>query len=448
MFLGIDIGTSKVAAVITDRAGALAAAASAQHGADLPAPAGRSEQDAEALLAAAWRLVGELPSEARARVSAVGVTGQVHGCALVDASGRTLSPMVTWQDQRCEQTPGFLAELQARTGHRLCTGFAPATMAWLLARDALPADAACAANIIDLLTQRLCGLARPVTDTTQAASWGLFDLQRLAWDEEAIAASGIPRRLFPDVLACGLRAGALAAGPARELGLPAGIPVAAGIGDNQASIVAALRQPQRQLLLSLGTGGQLSAVMPAGTRVERAPAAASWEYRAHVDGLYAVVAASLAAGSAWKWLAGLCASWMRDLGGTPPAEAEVYERLNALGAEAAASGAGAGLVVRPSLLAERHDPSLRGSIEGIEPGNMGLGAFAWALAQGIVRTLRDMMPREALQGRTSVVGTGNALRRNPLLRAAAEAVFGVRLEVPESREEAAVGAALVASRLA
>jgi sedoheptulokinase len=126
----------------------------------------------------------------------------------------------------------------------------------------------------------------------------------------------------------------------------------------------------------------------------------------------------------------------------------VYDLLNALGAAAQESGAGAGLVVSPSLLAERHDPSLRARIEGIEPGNMGLGALAWALAQGIVRNLRDMMPADTLSGRTAVVGTGNALRRNIVLRRAAEAVFRLDLIVPESREEAAVGAAVVTSRLA
>lgn len=448
MFLGIDIGTSKVAAVITDGRGALAAAASAQHGADLRAPAGHSEQDTDRLLTTAWRLVRELPAELRARVLAAGVAGQMHGCVLVGQAGQPVSPLYTWQDQRCEQTPGFLADLEARTGHRLSTGFAAATIAWLAARDAIPAGASAAATIADLLVQRLCALRRPVTDTTQAASWGLFDIARLAWDEAAVAASRIPRSLLPEVRPSGSRAGTLGAGPARELGLAAGIPVAVGIGDNQASIVAGLEQPRSQMLLSLGTGGQLSAVMPAGTRVERTAAAASWEYRPYLDGLYAAVAASLAAGSAWKWLAGLCASWMRDLGGSPPAEAEVYDRLNSLGAEAARAGAGQGLVVRPSFLAERHDPALRGSIEGIDPGNMGLGALAWALAQGIVSTLREMMPQQALQGRAAVVGTGNALRRNPLLRAAAEKVFSLPLVVPESREEAAVGAAVAASRLA
>ncbi len=448
MFLGIDVGTSKVAAVIADARGALQAVASSPHHADLPVPAGHSEQDVQVLIATAWQLVRGLPAGLLATVRGIGVAGQMHGCALVDAKGRAVTPVFTWQDQRCEQSPGFLADLGARTGRRLSTGFGPATMAWLIARDAVPAGAVAAATITDLLVQRLCALPLPVTDTTQAASWGFLDLQRLSWDEDAIATSRVPRRFFPQVLPCGAQAGRLAAGPAQELGLPAGTPVAVSIGDNQASIVAALSQPQRQVLLTLGTGGQLSAVLPAGTRVEATVAPASWEYRPYMGGLYAAVAASLAGGSAWKWLAGLCASWMRDLGTTPPDEAAVYDRLNSLGADAAAAGAGAGLIVSPSFLAERHDPSLRGRIEGIDPSNMSLGSLAWALAQGIVGNLRDMMPSGSLRGRAAVVGTGNALRRNPLLRAAAEAVFGLPLIMPESREEAAVGAALVASRLA
>ncbi len=449
MFLGIDIGTTKVAAVIVDRGGALLAAASEPHRADLPAPEGRSEQDAEAMLAAAWRLVRGLPAGLRARVAAVGASGQMHGFAFVDRSGRAASPLYTWQDQRCERTPGFLSALEQRTGYRLSTGFAPATMAWLLAHAAETASAAAAAcTICDLAVQRLCGLPLPVTDTTHAASWGLFDRRRLAWDETAIAASGIPRRFFPEVLACGARAGSLAAGPARELGLAAGIPVAAGIGDNQASLAAALREPRAQLLLSLGTGGQLSAVLPAGAAVDFAECAGSFEYRPYLDGLYAAVAASLSAGSAWKWLADLAASWMRDLGRVPLVEAEIYARLNELGEQARETGAAGELAVYPSFLAERHDPSLRGRIEGIAAANMGLGPLAWALAQGIVRNLRDMMPAWTLQGRTALVGTGNALRRNPLLQAAARSVFGLPLLLPESREEAAVGAALVAGRLA
>ena len=446
MFLGLDLGTTKVAAVIVDAGGSLRSAASRPHGADLPALAGRSEQDAEALLAVAWRLAAGFPAELRARVRAIGVTGQMHGLSFVDFAGRPVSPLFTWQDQRCEQTPGFLAELQERTGHRLSTGFAAATMAWHQGNGGFPGAAEAACSICDLAVQRLCGLGRPVTDTTLAASWGLFDRSRLAWDEAAIAASGIPRRFFPELLPCGSGAGSLAAGPARELGLAVGIPVAAGIGDNQASIVAALTEPASQILLTLGTGGQLSVVLPADARIAWTAAAASHEYRPYLDGLYAAVAASLCGGSAWKWLAETAAAWMSNLGSAPPSEDDLYQRLNELGAEASRGGT-TGPLVTPSFLAERHDPALRGRIEGIDLSNMSLGPLAWALAQGIARNLRDMVPGWTLQGRTAVVGAGNALRRNPVLRAAAQAVFGLPLLMPEGREEAAVGAALVASRL-
>jgi sedoheptulokinase len=452
MFLGIDMGTSKVAAVVADPSGAVLAAASEPHAADLAAPAGHSEQDAEAMVATAVRLVAGLPAALRRGVAGIGVTGQVHGFCFVGDDGRAVSPQVTWQDQRCEQSeqaPGLLARLRDRTGYRLSTGFAPATMTWMLERGGFPTGASAACNICDLVVQRLCGLKRPVTDTTQAASWGFFNLRWLSWDEAAITASGLPRGFFPQVLPCGAQAGTLAEVQARALGLKAGIPVAAALGDNQASLVSSLTEPASQVLLTLGTGGQVSAVLPPGAEIDLAAPATSYEYRPHIAGLYAAVSASLCGGSAWKWLAELCASWAADLACKARPLPAIYERLNELGAAAAAGGAErTGLVVHPSFLAERHEPLLRGRIEGIDPRNMGLGALAWATARGIVANLRDMMPAWSLQGRAAVVGTGNALRRNPLLRDAAAAVFGLPLRLPAGSEEAAAGAAAVAARLA
>ncbi|MBE3068787.1 MAG: hypothetical protein IMZ66_00985, partial [Planctomycetes bacterium] len=200
MYLGIDVGTSKVAAVIADASGALVAVASSPHGADLPAPAGRAEQDAAALVAAAWARVVDLPADLRRRVRAVGVTGQMHGVVVLDAAGAPLAPLVTWQDGRC-LAPGetLLADLAARTGYTLRSGFGGATLAWLVGRGAWPEGAAAAATIHDLVVARLCGHARPVTDPTDAASWGLFDLRALTWDDRAAAAAGIPAGVLPEV---------------------------------------------------------------------------------------------------------------------------------------------------------------------------------------------------------------------------------------------------------
>jgi sugar (pentulose or hexulose) kinase len=106
-----------------------------------------------------------------------------------------------------------------------------------------------------------------------------------------------------------------------------------------------------------------------------------------------------------------------------------------------------GLRFKPSFLGERHDPTLRASIEGIGLDNFDAGALASALAEGILLNMREMMPAWAFEGRSRAVASGNALRKLSIMRHHARRVFGLPLTLPESREEAACGAAIVASRL-
>ena len=440
MYLGIDIGTGKAAAVLVDGSGEGAAAECLPHGADRPAPPGRSEQDPEVLLESAWACVRRLPAGGRARVRGIGVTGQMHGVALLDAEGRFVSPLFDWRDGRCLEAD-FLERLRRATGRRLRTGCGCATLAWLSAAGLLPGASASASAIQDCAVSRLCGSARPVTDPTDAASFGLFDAIRGSWEEEAVRAAGIPRRLLPEVVPGGSRAGFLSGRMAEALGLPEGVPVAAALGDNQASLMATLREPERELALTLGTGGQLSAVMPASDRLRAPGDGDPFELRPYPGGLVVAVAAALCGGSAWKWLADSAASWSRALGLPELPPDAVFAALNRLGLEA-----GPGPEVRPHFLGERHDPGLRGSIHGIDLGNFTLGGLARGLAEGICSTLRDMLPPQAREGRVRVRASGNALRRNPLLLSSAERAFGVPVILGEAREEAAVGAALMALR--
>jgi sedoheptulokinase len=438
MYLGIDIGTTKVAAVVIDGGRRLRAVASRLHGARRPAPAGRAEQDAPALLDAAWSAVRDLPAALRREVRSVGVTGQMHGVVLLDRGGGPCSPLITWQDGRCLEN-GFLDELSARTGRALSTGFGCATLAWLLRREGLPPSAVAASTIHDLAAARLCGRFPPVTDPTDAASWGLFDLAASAWDARALAAAGVPPALLPRVVPCGSRAGEVAAEMAGLLGLAAGIPVAAAIGDNQASLLATLREPDKELALTLGTGGQVSSVLPAGAKIDWAAPTPMFEYRPYPGGRYAVVAASLCGGAAWAWLADTALGWLKELGLPAPPRDELFVRLNDLGLAAADA-----VVVHPHFLGERHRPLLRGSVEGIGLANLGLGSLARGLARGIVASLRDMLPPWALAQRVRVIGSGNALRRNVLLQRMAEETFALPLVLSDGREEAAVGAAILA----
>ncbi|MBI5726185.1 MAG: hypothetical protein HZA50_19665 [Planctomycetes bacterium] len=439
MFLGIDVGTGKSAAVIVGPDRKVLADASRPNNANLSAPTGRSEQDVAKLLDATWRAVCDLPADLRRQVRAVGVTGQMHGVVVVDAGGQAVAPLINWQDQRCLEKPDFLPSLKNRTGHILRTGFGCATLAWLAANRAMPKQAAYAATIHDLAVSRLTGQAVPVTDPTDAASWGFFDLDRLDWNLKAVKKAGISEGLMPKVLPCGGRAGELSAPMAQTLSLPEGVPVAVAIGDNQASLVATLSDPQVELALTLGTGGQISAVL---TGEGRPAPMESFEYRPYPGRRLAAVAAPLCGGAAWAWLAETVQRWLAELNVPCPSKDEIFARMDELGAKAPDS-----LVIGPQFLGERHDPTLRGAIGRIDLENFSLGGVARALARGILTNMKNMLPAELLAGRKRIVGSGNALRKSALLRAMAEDVFRMPLILSEGQEEAAAGAAIQAAAL-
>ncbi len=442
MILGIDIGTSKIAAVIVGEDGETAALSAKVHGADLPTEPGLSEQDPRKLLDAAAAVVRELPEQHRRSLRSVGLTGQMHGVLLLDARGQPITPLVTWQDGRCA-ADGFLEELNGRTGARLRTGYGCATLAWYVSRGKLPGGAASAATIHDWIAAGLCGIPAPVTDPTDGASWGLFDIDALAWNLPAVRAAGIPERLLPAAVPCGHVIGGTSRAGAELFGIPAGIPVTAAIGDSPASLLATLNEPEKELAITLGTGGQLSAVQPAGSKAVVLPPDAAWEQRPYPGPRLLAVAASLCGGSAWQWLAQTVERWQAELGLPAIALDEIYVRLNDLGARAAGAQAPSapGLSVHPHFLGERHNPGLHGSIEGISLDNLSLGELAAALSRGICANLRDMLPAPLRAGRTRLVASGNALDRNPLLRRAAEEVFGMPLLMNAPREAAAIGAA-------
>ena len=213
---------------------------SCEHNADLAAGEGRSEQDVNLLLESVWSVLGNMPSEVLGRTAGVGVTGQMHGLALLNRRQQAVTPLITWQDKRC-LAEGFLDKLNQQTGARLHSGFGCATLAWLVDQKRCPADTHCACTVQDLLVSQLCGLPEPIMDPTHAASCGLFDPGCNRWDEPALQKEGIPVEWFPKIVSCGVPAGTIAREWAVDFGLPVGIPVITAIGDNQACCWARLR---------------------------------------------------------------------------------------------------------------------------------------------------------------------------------------------------------------
>ena len=134
MFLGIDIGTSSVKALLTDEQGAVVAQASDALDVSRPQP-GFSEQDPEHWWRATLNAVNRLPPAERAQVRAVGLSGQMHGATLLDREDRPLRPAILWNDGRAaaECLELELREPQSRaiTGNIMMPGFTAPKLLWV-----------------------------------------------------------------------------------------------------------------------------------------------------------------------------------------------------------------------------------------------------------------------------------------------------------------------------
>lgn len=429
--LGIDLGTTKVAAVIVDGQGKLLAVSSAAHHADLPGGVTGAEQDAQRILECAYAQIAALPATLRSQVAAVGVTGQMHSVLTVADDGM-VSPLVTWQDRRCGADR--LAQWNRHSGLALREGFGGATLARLAEADGLR-NQTYAATVSDFFTMRLAGNPRPYTDPSHAASWGLYDFATGNWREHAVAQLHIPKTLPPSIRPSGSVIGRLTAAMAAQTGLPEGCPIGNAVGDNQASILGTGRDWLHEVYVTLGTGAQLSMV------VAEAPGTlpANLELRPFVDGKFLLVSAALCGGAAFAWLGETVNAWLKELELPPQPFGALLDRIDALGL--AALDQDGGLRVTPRFLGERDAAAERGGIAGITLDNLTLGALAAATALGVVDNLSRGFTVEQWRDRRKIVGSGNGVRKVALMREAIARKLQLPLELSEAREEAACGAA-------
>ncbi len=255
---GLDLGTSGVKVVITSPDGLVLGRASAGYPVSAPAP-GRAEADPGEWWQACCRAVrAALADAGRVQVTALGLAGQMHGVVLSEADGRLLRPAILWLDQRATTEAASYAELPekltAPLGNRPSPGMAGPILAWLARHEPFVLRAAWwALQPKDWLRLRLTGAA--LTDPTDASGTLLFDLTQGTWSEDLIAALNLPPGKFPPVRESTATGGRLLPGPARDLGLPPGIPVAVGAADTAAALYAAALRDD-EALLTLGSGGQ------------------------------------------------------------------------------------------------------------------------------------------------------------------------------------------------
>lgn len=255
MFLGLDVGTGSAKALLLDGDGVTVAESSATYRPLNPQP-DWSEIDVETWWRAIIACCQRLPRAERGRVRGIGVTGQMHGVVLSTADGRAVRPAILWPDSRASSVLSrYPADSLERVGNTLSPGMAGPLLVWLRENEPGAVRAArWALQPKDWLRLRLTGQA--FAEPSDASGTLLTDRRGL-WDTDLCAMLELDAALLAPVVDSAGPAGALGASAAECLGLPAGIPVAAGGGDTPVAALGSGLLEDGAAQLSTGSGAQI-----------------------------------------------------------------------------------------------------------------------------------------------------------------------------------------------
>jgi xylulokinase len=426
LFLGFDVGTQSTKALVVDAArGEVVARAAAPYGLLPGLPPGHLEQHPDtwwqAVVATARDVLQQVDAR---RIAGIGVSGQQHGAVLLDADGAVVRPAKLWCDTATAAEAG---ELGAVLGRAVPTGFTASKLLWCKRHE--PQHWQRVRTVLlphDWINLRLCGAAS--MECGDASGTGFFDPVARGFDRAAMLAidAALPQML-PPLRAMGEFAGRLTAAAAAALGIPAGVPVAAGGGDNMMSALGSGATRAGIVVASLGTSGTIF------TRTD-APV---------VDPRGAIAPFCSSDGA---WLPLLCV--MNLTGVTEEVKALTGLDHAALTALAAAVPAGNdGLVLLPFLVGERVPdlPQATGTLLGLRPGSLRPGPLYRAALEGTACNLAAGLDRLRQLGvAVDEVRLAGGASRNLLWRQILADAFGVPVVPLVETESAALGAALAA----
>jgi xylulokinase len=376
MLLGLDLGTSSVKALLMDEGGAILGEGSASYAVRASHPRW-AESTPEHWWAAVLEATGVAVGRRGAEVTAVGLSGQMHGVVLVDELGLPLRPAIIWADARSDAELAAYRRLDEDLGRRLANppavGMAGPSLLWL--RDQEPnayTSARWALQPKDWLRMRMTGEA--ATEPSDASATLLYDLLADDWSYAVAEDLGLRTELLAPLVPSACVAGTLGGEAAGELGLRKGLPVAAGAADTAAAMLGTGLLRPGHVQLTVGTGGQ---VVTPKTVPEPDPHGHTHLYRAAVPGLWYSMAAIQNAGLALEWVRKvLGASWK-----------DVYEE-----AFAVPPGSG-GVTFLPYLSGERtprFDPVARGAWTGLGLDHT-RGHLLRAALEGVAFALREAL---------------------------------------------------------
>jgi xylulokinase len=441
VFLGLDIGTSGVKAILVERGGDVLASATSALQLMTPQP-GWAEQDPEswwqATIAATRDLLAQKPD---ADVAAIGISGQMHSSVFLDAKGAVIRPALLWCDGRttteCREITGRAGGeqvLRDLVSNPALEGFTLPKVLWL--RNHEPEAFARLDKVLlakDFIRYKLTGAL--ATEPSDASGTLMFSPTRMRWSAELLKAVDLPASLLPDVGGSADRLGQVSAQAAALTGLRAGVPVVGGGADNACGAAGVGAVTPGEAVSSWGTSGTVLA--PTSEPM------VDPKLRAHtfchvLPDVWYVMGVVLSAGGAF--------AWYRDQFARELSRESADAKLNE---EAAQVPAGAdGVTFLPYLQGERtphRDASIRGAIVGLSLAHS-RAHVSRAVLEGVCFALHDSLAilQELNIAPSHLLLTGGGAR-SPFIRRLQAEVFGLPVTTVNREEGPAYGAALLAA---
>jgi xylulokinase len=432
MYLGIDLGTSGVKALLIDGDQRIIGSASGAMDVSRPHP-GWSEQDPAHWIRATEEAIAGLkaahPKELAA-VKGIGLSGHMHGATLLDDNDKVLRPCILWNDTRSHKQALALdanPQFRALTGNIVFPGFTAPKLAWVAENEPdifekvdwvlLPKD-----------YLRLWLTGEHISEMSDSAGTSWLDTGKRAWSESLLDATGLTESQMPSLIEGTEQGGTLKADLAAKWGMSASVVVAGGAGDNAASACGMGTVGEGHAFVSLGTSGVLFA---ANASYLPNPASAVHAFCHALPNTWHQMGVILSATDALNWHSGITGKSAADL------TAELGDNLNAP----------SGVTFLPYLSGERtphNDAAIRGVFAGLGHESSRV-VLTQAVLEGVSFALRDSLEALRVAGTalSRVTAIGGGSRSRYWLKSIATAL-NLPVDVPADGD---FGAAFGAARL-
>ena len=433
LYIGVDLGTSAVKLLLMDADGAICKIVSREYPLYFPHP-GWSEQNPEDWFIQTIAGIKELTADIdKSEVAGISFGGQMHGLVTLDENDCIIRPAILWNDGRTGKETDYLNEvigkdkLSEYTANIAFAGFTAPKILWMknnepenyekIAKIMLPKD-----YLAYMLSGTFC------TDVSDASGMLLLDVKNRCWSREMLEICGISEDKLPQLYESYEVVGTLKREIADELGLEKTVKVIAGAGDNAAAAVGTGTVGEGQCNISLGTSGTLF-VSSKKFGVDEYNALHSFD---HADGNYHLMGCMLSAASCNKW-------WSEEILKTKDF-AEEQKKITKLGENT--------VYYLPYLMGERsphNNPKARAMFIGMSMDTT-REEMTQAVLEGVTFGLRDSLEVARNLGihieRTKICGGG---AKSPLWKKMVANIMNMKVDVIESEEGPALGAAMLAA---